>query len=95
MKRILAAYLAPVPAERLAVFRVLVSGFALAYLLVRAPAFLGLAHQPAHRFAPVGVLAPLDGPLPPAVVVGLWVAATAAVAGGPCGRCSPQCCFSS
>jgi hypothetical protein len=53
---------APAPAERLAVLRLLAGSFAVAYLLVRLPAFLALADAPARSFHPVGLLSPLGGP---------------------------------
>jgi hypothetical protein len=52
---------APAPAERLAVFRLLAGSFAVAYLLVRLPAFLALADAPARSFQPVGLLSPRAG----------------------------------
>ena len=53
---------APAPAERLAVLRILAGTFAVAYLLVRLPAFLALADAPTRSFHPVGLLSPLGGP---------------------------------
>jgi hypothetical protein len=54
----------PAPPERLASFRILVGLFTLGYLLVRFPVFWSLADGRASRFAPVGVLSVLTGPLP-------------------------------
>ena len=51
------------PAERLATLRVVVAGFATAYLLVRAPAFLSIIDNAASRFEPVGVIGLLDEPV--------------------------------
>ena len=42
--------------------RILAGTFAVAYLLVRLPAFLALADAPARSFHPVGLLSPLGGP---------------------------------
>lgn len=60
--------LVPAPAERLAVFRVLVGVFSLGYLAVRLPVFLALTDASPSRFAPVGALAWLDAPLADVVV---------------------------
>lgn len=65
---------APAPAERLAAFRILAGAFAVAYLVVRLPAFLAVADNEADRFAPVGLLAWLDGPWPAAAVRALALA---------------------
>lgn len=68
-------WLAPAaPARRLALFRVLVGAFALVYLVVRLPAFWATATL-ADGFDPVGVLAPLDRPLPAGAVRALVIAA--------------------
>ena len=71
-------------AERLRIVRVLVGCFATGYLLVRLPHLLGLSRFDETRFAPVGVLAPLDHPIPPALfqamvlgAIGFGVAFTA------------------
>jgi hypothetical protein len=64
----------PAPAGRLAVFRILVGGYVAVWSLARLPAHVGHARQPAGRWQPVGVLAPLDGPLPD------WLVVTTAVA---------------
>jgi hypothetical protein len=63
------------PARRLAMLRVLVGGYATVWALVRLPAHLDHVDQPASRWQPVGVLAPLDGPLASAVVVALALVA--------------------
>jgi hypothetical protein len=57
------AYLAPAPAARPAVLRILVGGYAVAATLVLAPEYLGLADRNPRRFAPVGVASVLDQPL--------------------------------
>lgn len=64
----------PAPARRLALFRVLVGAFALVYLIVRLPAFWATATL-TDGFDPVGVLAPLESPLPAAAVRALVIAA--------------------
>jgi hypothetical protein len=65
---------APAPPERLAVLRILTGLFAVAYLIVRLPAFLSLADGDRSGFEPVGVLAPLGGPLAPTAWRGLLIA---------------------
>lgn len=67
----------PAPAKRLAVLRVLVGGFALSYLVIRAP-YLA-SHMDFHdsQFAPVGIVTLLSGPLPD-FAVRLLVTATIA-----------------
>jgi hypothetical protein len=62
LRRAEAWLFAPAPAERLAVLRLLAGSFAVAYLLVRLPAFLALADAPTRSFQPVGLLSPLAGP---------------------------------
>lgn len=72
------------PARRLALFRVLVGAFALVYLVVRFGAFWATATL-TDGFDPVGVLAPLDRPLPADLVRALVASApvlAAAVAAG-------------
>lgn len=63
--------LAPAPAARLAALRIAVGAYAALWALVRLPAHLDHADQPAGRWQPVGVLAPLDSPPPDAAVVAL------------------------
>lgn len=62
-------------AERLRIVRVLVGAFGTGYLLVRLPHLLGIAAYDAARFAPVGVLAGLDSPLPPLLLYALVISA--------------------
>jgi hypothetical protein len=64
----------PAPAERLAVLRILIGAFSLAYLAVRLHAFLALTDASPSRFDPVGVLAWLDSPLSDGIVPMLVVA---------------------
>lgn len=62
------AWYRPVAApERLAALRILVGGFAVAYLAIRLPNLLALYDL--GGFQPVGVASLLSSPLPPAVVV--------------------------
>ncbi len=71
--------LAPAPAARLAVLRMLVGAYATVWAAVRLPAHLGHADQVADRWHPVGVLAPLGSP--PADVAIVLLAAAAPVLG--------------
>jgi hypothetical protein len=59
------------PPERLAVLRVLVGTFATLYLAIRQRAFLSLADSRSSRFEPIGILSPLDGPWPDALLVAM------------------------
>jgi hypothetical protein len=64
--------LTPAPPERLAALRILTSGFALGYLLVRLPHLLDIARlatDTRDRFEPVGPLVVLRDPLPESVAV--------------------------
>src|SRR6185503_12658915 len=67
------------PAERLAAVRILVGSFTLLYLGVRLPHIASYLSFPARQFQPVGILAPLDGPPPGAVILAVsalaWLAA--------------------
>ncbi|MCU0275152.1 MAG: hypothetical protein MUE34_18160, partial [Acidimicrobiales bacterium] len=72
-------YLAPAPATRLAALRILVVGYCLVFALVRTPYWLDVARLPAHRYEAVGVLAPLDGPLPLGLVAALATATAASL----------------
>jgi hypothetical protein len=64
------------PPERLAMLRILVGGFAMAYVLARLPHLLGLARFSAGQLEPVGLVSLLDAPLGPWLHRGM-VAATA------------------
>ena len=63
MKRLLDAWFAPAPAERLAAMRILVGGFALIYLVVQLPLWLGDGQFARRDFHPLGPLGFLDEPL--------------------------------
>lgn len=56
MKRVNRWLMAPAPAERLAVLRLLVLGYATAFLVVRSGAFWTSAARPPWQWRPVGVL---------------------------------------
>lgn len=71
--------LAPAPAARLALLRILVGAYATAWAAIRLPAHLGHADQVADRWHAVGVLAPLGSP--PADVAIVLLAAAAPVLG--------------
>jgi len=62
------------PAERLAALRLLIGGYALVYVALRAPELIALAQLPARQFEPTGVARVLGAPLPPAVAAALVVA---------------------
>jgi HTTM domain len=70
-----AFWYAPAPAERLAVLRILVGGFALGYLLVRFSHLAAYGSFGDDQFEPVGPVAVLAGPLPANVVELLVIAA--------------------
>jgi hypothetical protein len=72
-----ARFLAPAPAERLATVRLLSGGFALTYLLARAPVLADFRAEPG-RFAPVGAAAWLSSPLPAALAFALYLLALGA-----------------
>jgi hypothetical protein len=76
---LLRTWFAPAPAERLAMLRVLVGGYALVYLIVRATHLLSYAGLDPMLFQPVGVVSILPRPLLPVVVQAL-VAASVALA---------------
>ncbi|WP_437783403.1 HTTM domain-containing protein [Sorangium sp. So ce1097] len=72
------AFFAEAPAERLAIVRLLVGGFALVYLCVRAVHLQRVGHLPPEGFRPIGVISVLSAPLPLWAVRGLIGAAIAA-----------------
>lgn len=72
------AFFTPAPAERLAVLRLLVGGFALVYLCIRAIHLQHVGHLPPASFAPIGVVSMLSAPLPIWAVRSLVAAAIAA-----------------
>jgi hypothetical protein len=83
-------WLRPVaPAERLAMVRILVSAYALAWMAGALGGLLGLVDADAARWQPVGLLAPLDAPPTAAIVIALLILAFAsgfAFAAGACAR---------
>lgn len=54
----------PAPASRLAILRILIGGFALGYVIIRAPALADFSGRSDWQFDPVGVANILGGPLP-------------------------------
>lgn len=63
-----------VPAERLAMLRVIVGGYALVYLAIRTPHLMSYAHYDPALFQPVGLATLAPAPLIPIVVQALVVA---------------------
>ncbi|WP_437691491.1 HTTM domain-containing protein [Sorangium sp. So ce176] len=79
------AFFAEAPAERLAIVRLLVGGFALVYLCVRAVHLQRVGHLPPEGFRPIGVISVLSAPLPLWAVralIGAAIAAGAAFVAG-------------
>ncbi len=74
MKRLADWWFAPAPAERLAALRILIGGYALAYVLVRLPELVGVARYGRAQFHPIGITRVLDAPLPPAAVLAIAIA---------------------
>src|SRR5690606_16281557 len=72
-------YLAPAPAERLAMLRLLVGGYALAYLVIRLPHLLDVSRFSDDRVRGICILWFLDRSVP--VAVGQATVAAAIVAG--------------
>jgi len=64
---------APAPAERLAVLRILVGVYAVGWSVARLGEHLAHTRQPAHRWEPPGVWALRDAPPPDLILVGLAV----------------------
>lgn len=54
----------PAPAARLAILRILIGAFALAYVIIRAPALADFSSRSDWQFASVGLANVLAGPLP-------------------------------
>jgi hypothetical protein len=71
-------WLEPAPAERLAMLRILIGGFAVVYLLARAPHLLSYGDIDLFWFSPVGVVSLLPSPLVPLAAKGLVIACIAA-----------------
>ena len=69
------------PAERLAMLRILVGAYGVIYLLARVGALWGVTRYPAGQFKPVGLSMLLDAPMAPAwVAIGIVVALLSGVA---------------
>lgn len=66
-------WLAPAPARRLAMLRILVGGYAVSYLLVRFAHIVSVTEMSIRQWKPVGPVALLAAPLPAAAVVPLVV----------------------
>lgn len=66
---------APAPARRLAMLRILVGGYALAYLVVRFNHLVSVSDMTPQQWKPVGPVMLLAAPLPAALVVALVVLA--------------------
>lgn len=66
-------WFAPAPARRLAMLRILVGGYAVAYLVVRFAHLVSVTGMSAKQWKPVGPVIVLPGPLPAAAVVALVV----------------------
>ena len=64
MRRLLDAWFAPAPAERLAAVRLMLGAFTLVYLATQLPLWFADAQFHAGDFRPLGVVRLLDGPLP-------------------------------
>jgi hypothetical protein len=75
------------PPERLAVLRILVGAFAVAYLLISARGFLSLADADPQRFEPIGVLTLTTRPMADAVLVSAYAVAVIAGLGFTIGMC--------
>lgn len=67
-RRIDGWWMAPAPAERLAMLRLLVGAFAVGYVALRVEHLANLTDFRSSQFEPVGVVALLDGPLPDGLV---------------------------
>jgi len=68
-----AIFMPAAPAERLGMLRVLVGGYALVYLIIRAPHLMTFATVDQHYFSPVGVATLAPRPLLPWVAIALVV----------------------
>lgn len=78
---VLARYVEPVPAQRVAVLRVLVGGYALAWLLVRFPHLLSVSRLDDARFDGLGALWFLGRPVPAGLSQAVLVATVLAGVG--------------
>lgn len=72
---------APAPARRLAMLRILVGAYAVAYLLVRFAHLIGVSQMTLTQWKPVGPVSLLAAPLSPVLVTVLVVAAVVAGVG--------------
>lgn len=74
VRRLDGYWLAPAPAERLALLRILIGGFALVYIAITAGNLMSVATFDARQFDPVGISNVLGGPLAASLACGLVVA---------------------
>ena len=72
-------WFSPMPAERLAMLRILIGSYALVYVVARMPELAAIAQLPAAQFAPVGVVRVIAQPLAPVVVLAIAIATVAAL----------------
>ena len=72
-------WFAPMPAERLAMLRILIGGYALVYVVARMPELSTIAQLPAAQFAPVGIVQAIAQPLAPAIVLAVAIATAASL----------------
>jgi hypothetical protein len=70
-------WFAPMPAERLAMLRILIGSYALVYLIARMPELAAIAQLPAAQFAPVGIVRVTAQPLAPTIVLAIAIATAA------------------
>lgn len=68
----------PVPVRRVRLTRSLVFGYATAWLVLRGPYIADVAHLPARRFEPIGVLGWLSAPPSGWIVAIVWLVTLAA-----------------
>jgi len=66
------AFLAPAPAERLALLRTLIGAFTSVYLVARAPVLADFRAMAVERFEPVGLAMLLSAPLSPLTAAIAW-----------------------
>jgi hypothetical protein len=78
MRRVERWLLGPAPPERLAMLRVMILGYATAFLVARGSAFWSAAGRPPWQWRPVGVLSWLDEAPAASLVRGLFVMAVVA-----------------
>jgi len=80
-ERIKRWWFAPMPAERLAMLRILIGSYALVYIIARMPELAQVAQLPVAQFAPVGVARLIAEPLAPFVVLAIAGATAVSLVG--------------